>query len=656
MCGISGIVDLRDRRPVNQALLRVMNDTLSRRGPDGEGFHFEPGLGFGHRRLSIIDLEGGKQPLYNEDETVVVTYNGEIYNFRELEDELIALGHKFRTRCDTEAIVHAWEQWGEECLARFNGMFAFALWDRNVETLFLARDRLGVKPLYYAQLKDGELIFGSELKTLMLHPLLPREIDPEAVEEYFSFGYVPEPKTIFRGVKKLAPGHWLRIKRGETETHVRRYWDVPLHKAGCAKLAASEMEGELRERLKEAVRLRLVSDVPLGSFLSGGVDSSAVVAMMRELGTQHLLTCSIGFKEPRYDESTYAQLVARAKSTNHKADIVEASDYSLLENLVELYDEPFADSSAIPTYRVCELARRHVTVALSGDGGDEDFLGYRRYRLFAIEQAMRSLIPDLIRRPVFGALGNWYPKLDWAPRVVRGKTTFEALARDPADAYLHGVSIFPDKERERLFSHDLKRNLGGYNAAEVFRAHLDGHEFPDPLSMVQYLDYKTYLPGDILTKVDRASMAHGLEVRVPFLDYEFVEWAATLPASVKLSRRQGKVVLKKALEPLLPREVLYRDKMGFAVPLDVWFRGSLEDRMTASLEGSTLARCGLFDTESLRRIGVDHRSGHRNHSAILWALLMFEGFLRGGGRPAAGHEPFAAGPAEAWAREPASEV
>lgn len=642
MCGISGIVDLRERRPVNRALLKAMNDTLTHRGPDGEGFHFEPGVGFGHRRLSIIDLEGGKQPLYNEDETVVVTYNGEIYNFKELIEELIGKGHTFRTRCDTEVIVHAWEEWGERCLDRFNGMFAFALWDRGRDTLFLARDRLGVKPLYYAVLGNGELVFGSELKALLLHPELERDIDPTAVEDYFCFGYVPDPKTIYRSVRKLAPAHCVLAKRGQPLPAPRRYWDVPLAEMDRAEPGDPAGEEELRDRLLESVRLRLVSDVPLGAFLSGGIDSSAVVAMMRELGTEHLLTCSIGFKEKQYDESAYAAMVAAAKQTDHKAETVEASDYGLLDELVGLYDEPFSDSSAIPTYRVCGLARRHVTVALSGDGGDEDFLGYRRYKLFAMEEKLRGLFPKWFRQPVFGALGRYYPKLDWAPRILRGKTTFESLARTPEEAYLHGVSIFPEAGRADLFSGDLKRELAGYRAAQVFRDHLAGRRFPDTLSMVQYLDYQTYLPGDILTKVDRASMAHSLEVRVPFLDFRFVEWAAHLSSHAKLAGGEGKAVLKKALEPLLPREVLYRAKMGFAVPLDVWFRGSLEDRMTASLEGDTLGTCGLFDRVCLRRIARDHRSGRRNYSAILWALLMFEGFLEQSARPAAAESGSAA--------------
>jgi asparagine synthase (glutamine-hydrolysing) len=405
-------------------------------------------------------------------------------------------------------------------------MFAFALWDRNTETLFMARDRLGVKPLYYAELDDGELVFGSELKAILEHPLVSRDVDPEAVEDYFCFGYVPDPRTIFRSVKKLGPGHHLVARRGHRPV-LTRYWDVPLHLAGTAQVTEDETQNELRARLKEAVRLRLISDVPLGSFLSGGIDSSAVVAMMRELGTDPLLTCSIAFQEPRYDESAYAKMVATAKHTDHRSEIIAASDYGLLDRLMQIYDEPFADSSAIPTYRVCELARRHVTVALSGDGGDEDFLGYRRYRLFAMEQTVRAVIPGALRKPLFGVLGRYYPKLDWAPRPLRGKTTFQALARDPADAYLHGVSIFSNEGRRALFSAEFERELGGYNAAEVFRRHLSGRRFPDALSMIQYLDYQTYLPGDILTKVDRASMAHSLEVRVPFLDYRFVDWAAS---------------------------------------------------------------------------------------------------------------------------------
>jgi asparagine synthase (glutamine-hydrolysing) len=627
MCGISGVVDLVDRRPIDESVLRDMNGRLSLRGPDGEGFHFEPGVGLGHRRLSIIDLEGGKQPLYNEDETVVVTYNGEIYNFQELVAELSARGHTFRTRCDTEVIVHAWEEWGERCLERFNGMFAFALWDRNRETLFLVRDRLGIKPLYYAPLADGRIVFGSELKAVLAHPDVPREIDPRSVEDYFTFGYVPEPRSIYRHVRKLEPGTFLSWRRGQAESAPVRYWDVPLYESARPVTDEAALAAELRERLKRAVALRLIADVPLGAFLSGGIDSSAVVAMMREVASGSVLTCSIGFQEKRYDESRYAEMVATAKRTDHKVEIVEASDYGLLDRLVGVYDEPYADSSAIPTYRVCELARKHVTVALSGDGGDEDFIGYRRYRLFSMEERLRALFPDALRRVLFGALGRWYPKLDWAPRVLRGKTTFQALARDSMRAYLHGVSILSDEQRAGLYAAPFKRELQGYRSAEVFERHVAGKEFEDPLRLVQYLDYKTYLPGDILTKVDRASMAHSLEVRVPFLDYTFVDWAASIGTTYKL-RSTGKHILKEALRPLLPEEVLFRSKMGFAVPIDLWFRGSLRERIAETVGGARLKGCGVFAPESLDRLWREHASGRRDHSAGLWALLMFDGFLQ----------------------------
>jgi asparagine synthase (glutamine-hydrolysing) len=649
MCGITGIVDLLDQRPVDVAVLRAMNASLGHRGPDGDGFHIEPGVGLGHRRLSIIDLEGGKQPLYNEDGSVVVTYNGEIFNFMEIETELRARGHRFRTRCDTEVIVHAWEEWGERCLERFNGMFAFALWDKRHKTLFLARDRLGVKPLHYALLADGRAIFGSELKALLVHPDVPRRIDPQAVEDYFTYGYVPDPRTIYRDIRKLEPGTCLTLRRGSRSAQPVRYWDVPLMGERVPANAADHWDEELRERLRESVRKRLVADVPLGAFLSGGIDSSAVVAMMREIGTPGILTCSIGFREPQYDESAAAQLVAREKRTDHKTEIVEASDYTLLDRLVDIYDEPYADSSAIPTYRVCQLARRHVTVALSGDGGDENFVGYRRYKLFAREEALRRCLPQAVRRAIFGPLGRWYPKLDWAPRVLRGKTTFQALARDTVDAYLHGVSICTEPERAQLFSQAFHTELQGYSARDVFHGHVRDRTFTDPLSLVQYLDFKTYLPGDILTKVDRASMAHSLEVRTPFLDYEFVAWIAQLPASVKLRGGTTKYILKRALEPLLPHETLYRQKMGFAVPIDVWFRDALNVRIGAALRSEHVLQSGIFNERRLERLYAEHTSGVRNHSASLWALLMFEGFLR---RQGAAAKPDAAdaGPGRVAAR------
>jgi asparagine synthase (glutamine-hydrolysing) len=632
MCGIVGILDLERARPVDPELLRAMNDTLTHRGPDGSGVHVEAGVGLGHRRLSIVDLAAGHQPMYNEDDTVCVVFNGEIYNFPELVQELQSLGHRFRTRCDTEVIIHAWEQWGPECLHRFNGMFAFALWDRNRRQAFLARDRLGVKPLYYAALPSGELIFASELKALERHPSLPREICPRAVEDYLTFGYVPDPATIYTGVRKLEPGHWMLLEPGRP-LEIRQYWDLDPTRFGTDHRPEAVVTAELRDQLRDAVERRLLADVPLGAFLSGGVDSSAVVAMMAGLSRESVKTCSIAFDDPDYDESDHARVVAARYHTDHSERRVAVDDFDLLERLVDVYDEPYADSSAIPTYRVCGVARERVTVALSGDGGDEAFAGYRRYRLFMAEEAVRRRIPDGLRRPVFGFLGRWYPKLDWAPRVVRGKSTFQALARDSVGAYLHGVSLANGELRQSLYSPAFAARLEGYEARQVFDRHLKGREFPDRLSLVQYLDFKTYLPGDILTKVDRASMAHSLEVRGPFLDYRLVEWAAGLPPELKLRGGVGKHVLKKALEPDLPHDILYRKKMGFAVPLVRWFRGPLRDRILALPRSEALAATGIFGQQGLERLVRLHVSGRRDFSPTLWSLLMLEGFLvrRGAG-------------------------
>ncbi len=426
MCGLVGIFDCREQREINRELLSRMNETQYHRGPDEGGLHIEPGLGLGHRRLSIIDLSSGQQPLFNEDGSVVVVYNGEIYNFPELMQELQGLGHQFRTHCDTEVIVHAWEQWGEECVERFRGMFAFGLWDRNRRTLFLARDRLGIKPLYYAYLPDGHLIFASELKALMIHPGLPREVEPRAVEDYFAYGYVPEPKTILRHARKLAPGHTLTQAASAPQAGPHQYWDVPFRPLKVGN--EEEVGAELIERLREAVRIRLVAEVPLGAFLSGGVDSSAVVAMMAGLSQEPVNTCSISFGDPKFNEAQYAAQVAERFHTNHHVEQVNPDDFDLIDELARLYDEPYADSSAMPTYRVCQLARKRVTVALSGDGGDENLAGYRRYRWHTYEERLRATLPLGLRRPLFGAMGRIYPKLDWAPKVLRAKSTLQATA------------------------------------------------------------------------------------------------------------------------------------------------------------------------------------------------------------------------------------
>jgi asparagine synthase (glutamine-hydrolysing) len=630
MCGITGVFDTRSTREVGRGALQRMNDSQHYRGPDEGSLHTEPGLGFGHRRLSIIDIATGQQPLFNADGSVCVVFNGEIYNYHDLIAELQALGHVFRTKSDTECIVHGWAQWGEKCVEHFRGMFAFVLWDRNRQTLFMARDRLGVKPLYYALLDDGTLLFGSELKSLLAYDNgrggLKRDIDPLAVEEYFALGYVAEPRTIFRQAKKLPPAHTLMLRRGQPIAEPREYWDVRFTLGNPS--SAEDASAELVHRLKESVRLRMIAEVPLGAFLSGGVDSSAVVATMAGLSQGAVNTCSIGFDDPKFNESAFAQTVADRYATNHRLEVVKSDDFDLIDTLARLYDEPYADSSAIPTYRVCQLARKHVTVALSGDGGDETFGGYRRYRLHLMEERMRSALPAGIRQPLFGLLGRVYPKADWAPRVLRAKTTFEGMARSSVQAYFHSVSILRGPMRDRLFSPALKAELAGYSAQEVFAFHAGRAETDDPLALIQYLDLKTYLVGDINTKVDRASMAHSLEVREPLMDHKLVEWLATLPSSLKVRGNEGKFLLKKAMEPMLPADVLYRPKMGFSVPLAQWFRGPLKARVRDAVLGERLAGTGWFDPAYLRHLVDAHQSGACDYSSPLWTLVMFEAFLR----------------------------
>ena len=632
MCGITGIFDTRAARPVSDVVLRRMNESQVHRGPDEGSLHIEQGVGLGHRRLSIIDVATGQQPLFNEDGSVVVVFNGEIYNYQDLIVELQAAGHVFRTRSDTEVIVHAWEQWGESCVERFRGMFALALWDRNRETFFMARDRLGVKPLYWALLPDGFLLFGSELKSLMAHGGLAQEIDVEAVEDYFALGYVPEPRTIFRQARKLEPAHVLTIRRGQPVPEPREYWDVRFTLDN--RISEGQACEELMERLRDVVRMRLISEVPLGAFLSGGVDSSAVVAAMATVSQAPVNTCSIAFDDPKYNESEFARMVAERYRTNHHVETVVSEDFDLIDTLAHHYDEPFADSSAIPTYRVCQLARKRVTVALSGDGGDETFGGYRRYQMHLMEERMRSAIPASVRRPLFGLLGRAYPKADWAPRVFRAKTTFEGMARDSVEAYFHSMCFVRAPMRQQLYSPTMRSQLGGYTALEVFRRHAARANTDDPLALIQYLDMHTYLVGDINTKVDRASMAHSLEVREPLMDHKLVEWAATLPSSLKLRGGNGKHVFKKALEPHLPHEVLYRPKMGFSVPMGRWLRGPLRERVRSSLLGGAMLDSGMFNPKTVRDMVDQHESGQRDFSTPLWTLLMFDAFLRNAASPA----------------------
>jgi asparagine synthase (glutamine-hydrolysing) len=625
MCGLAGIVLSQPGRP-DEGTLLAMRDAQRHRGPDQAGVFLADGVGLGHRRLSIIDLAHGQQPMVDAAAGLALIYNGELYNFPSLKTELEALGVVFTSHSDTEVLLRAWQQWGEDCLSRLVGMFAFAVWDVRAQRIFMARDQIGIKPLHYGFTDAGDLVFASELKGVLAHPQVDRTLDPQALEDYLALGYVPDPKSIYRSVRKLPPGHWLSWRAGEAQPTVRQYWDVSFDRTSDE--TADGAVARLRALLDDAVTSQMVSDVPLGAFLSGGVDSSAVVASMSRASAQPVRTCSIGFDHDGFDETVYARQVAQHLHTRHFERRVGSDDYALLDTLVAIHDEPFSDSSALPTYRVCELARTQVTVALSGDGGDENFAGYRRYRMHAWESSLRARLPLGLRKPLFGLLGKLYPKADWAPRPLRAKTTLQALARDDVEAYFHTVSTTSAAMRQRLYSTRFKQELQGYSALEVFRAHAEKAPTRHPLSLAQYLDMKTWLPGDILTKVDRASMAHSLEVRVPLLDHRLVDWASTLPPALKLKGGTGKYIFKKALEADLPHDVLYRTKMGFSVPLAAWLRGPLAQRVREALLGGAVARSGYFEPSVLEQLLREHASGRADHSATLWKLLMLDAFLR----------------------------
>ena len=616
MCGIAGIYNLRSGEPVSPSLLKGMTDTLVHRGPDDEGFYCVGPLGLGHRRLSIIDLEGGHQPLANEDETVWVVFNGEIYNFGDLHDELIKKGHTFKTKSDTEVIVHLYEEEGENCFRRLRGMFAIAIWDAHSQKLLLARDRVGKKPLFYFH-NGSRVAFASEMKAILEVPGVPREIDSEAVSDYFSFLYIPAPKSIFKDIRKVLPGHYVvASKDGIREAE---YWDLSFSRT--VELTEEQWCERLLDTYREAVRLRLMSEVPLGAFLSGGVDSSSVVALMAALVNRPVTTCSIGFEEEEFNELGYAREIASRFTTDYHEQMVRPDAVGIVEKLVWHYDEPFADSSAVPTYYVSKAAREHVTVVLSGDGGDENFAGYRRYYFDKRENIVRGFLPETLRRPLFGTLASFYPKADWAPRIFRGKATFQNLARSPIEGYFRSVSALKSELKEQILHGDLWRELSGYDSLDVLRGYYERADTTDPLSRIQYVDIKTYLTDDILVKVDRASMANSLEVRAPILDHKFIELAASIPSSLKLRGRNGKYIFKKALEKLLPSPVLYRKKMGFGVPLAHWFRTDLKDLAHSVLFSGHGA--AILNGSVVKQVWEEHQRGLRNRSTELWTILMF---------------------------------
>ena len=623
MCGIYGIWNF-DGAPVDSVTLGTMGDSLRHRGPDDEGSYLSGPVGLGHRRLSIIDLDTGRQPISSEDGTIWITYNGEVYNFPELRSELVAKGHSFSTRTDTEVVVHLYEELGPRCVDRLRGMFAFAIWDTRRRQMMLARDRLGQKPLYY--LCDGRrLIFGSELKAVLIPNGVERELDLAGLEAYLTLDYIPAPLTIYQGIRKLPAAHLLVCREGRVE--IERYWkpDIVKSSSNNHRSTVEDYAEELLELLRESVRIRMVSDVPLGVLLSGGVDSSTVVAMMSQLTDQPIKTFSIGSPHPDFDELPYARMVADRFGTEHHEFVVEPDALEVLPELLRAYDEPFADSSAIPTYYVSQLASMNVSVALAGDGGDELFAGYPWYSSLRDESWVTRL-PDGPRRAMFAL-----PYLVW-PSSWRGKGRLNMWRQpDAASRYSARRNRFPPRERQRLLSPDLQKHMADVEHCNVVARAAGEALSADRVAMMQYADLMTYLPEDLLVKVDRASMWHSLEVRAPFLDHKLVEFALTIPTELKLVNGDAKHILKQVIGEWVPHEALYRPKMGFGIPLSHWLRGNMLGFAREVLLDGPTRRRGHFRSEYISDLLERHRSGRSNPTVTthqIWSLLYLELWFR----------------------------
>jgi len=615
MCGITGFVRADRGQVAGTAdLIGRMCQAIIHRGPDDHGVMIKDGAVLGMRRLSIIDLAGGHQPISGEDGSVTIVFNGEIYNFRELHSLLKSRGHSFQTHSDTEAIVHTYEEFGPSCVDHLRGMFAFAIWDDRNKRLFLARDRVGKKPLYYTITDRGTLVFGSELKSLLVHPEVKRAIDLQALDAYLTLGYVPDPQCIFRDIYKLAPGHHLTFS--ENRVTIQKYWDFNF--SPDPSMTLEEGVDGLRELLDDAVRLRLVSDVPLGAFLSGGVDSSTIVGLMARHMDQPVKTFSIGFHEDSYNELKYARLTAKKFATDHHEFFVTPEICNVVDELVRQLDEPFGDPSAIPTYMVSKLAREHVKVVLSGDGGDELFAGYTRY---VIDRKRRgfALLPSVIREGIMQRLSA---KL---PHGTLGRNYLHNVALDPVDRYLDSVSVFTGLNRQLLYSDEFKKQLGSDGGMiSEFRAYAAEVKTGQPLDQLLHIDSKTYLPGDILTKVDRMSMAVSLEARAPLLDHKLIEFVMRIPASMKMSGLETKYVFKKAVEDLVPQEILNRPKQGFGMPIDQWINEQLKERIRDTLNGIRARQREYINPDYVNVLLDEHECGRRNHSYALWGLFMLE--------------------------------
>jgi asparagine synthase (glutamine-hydrolysing) len=634
MCGIAGKFNFDAARPIDCERLEAMASAVAHRGPDAAGYFVGAGIGLGHRRLSIIDLSTGDQPLANEDRTVWVVFNGEIYNFAEIRTELESFGHRFRTHTDTEVIVHAYEQWGDNAVDRFRGMFAFALWDEPKRRLLLVRDRLGVKPLYYCATPSG-ITFGSEIKSLLVDPDVPRDWSAEALDAYLTLQYVPCPQTIYRAIGKLPPGHLLVAERGRVST--KRYWDLAFTGDGHADREEEYLE-QLDALVNESVHLRLVSDVPLGAFLSGGIDSSAVVAAMAATSAGRVVTTTVGFDEQAFNELEYARTVARHLGVEQHETIVRPDIADLLPKLAWHFDEPFADSSAVPTYYVSKAAREHVTVALSGDGGDELWAGYTRHRVEQWELTARRWLG-----PIGGTLAGRLARR--IPIGVKGARSVRHLALQPADAYArkHAYGQFEAGGRDALYSSDFTSQVRHADPFAGFRAAYEACSSRDPLDRALYVDVKTYLVDDIMTKVDRMSMAVSLEAREPLLDHKLLEFAASVPTSLKLKNGRSKYLLRRLLERRIPRSIVDRPKHGFEAPIGAWLRGPLAPMVDSLLLDGRLRDRGIFDEGAVAALWREHRSRRQDHRHRLWSLVMlelwFRQFVDGQTSPASATQP-----------------
>jgi asparagine synthase (glutamine-hydrolysing) len=617
MCGIAGFVERQDTPSplgldASEALVHRMCDAIRHRGPDDEGVWVAEGVALGMRRLSIIDLSTGHQPIHNEDRTVWIVFNGEIYNYRELRAELEARGHRFYTHTDTETIVHAYEQWGPEAIARLRGMFGLAIWNTRDRSLLVARDRIGIKPMHYACAGD-RLYFGSEVKSLLEAPDLPRDLDLDALDHYLSFLYTPRDQSIFAAVRKLPPGHLLTWKNGRLS--IQQYWQISSEES--YRGSEADAVRELRDVLKDAVRSHMISDVPLGAFLSGGVDSSTVVGLMADASSARVKTFSIGFDVPEFDELEHARTVAAHFGTEHHELVVKPDAIGILDRLVWHFDEPFADSSAIPTWYVSEMARQHVTVVLSGDGGDELFGGYDRYLPQPRVVAFDRYSPRAIRRVAAIAASR-------LPHGARGKNFLRHVSRDDQGRYLDAIRFFSADEKPDLLTRDVRRTLSVEDPETRLALHFERFAaLPWPSQMMRF-DAETYLPEDVLTKVDRMSMAHSIESRVPLLDNDVIEFSATLPAALKIKSGRRKHILKEVAATLLPAHILNRRKQGFGVPLGAWFRGNLRELFADTLLSPASLQRGYFQPAFVRQLVDEHLGGKRDHTLRLWQLVVFE--------------------------------